>query len=109
MSWVIGRSQDSAGPPVGVLYYQTRPDLTNAREIPPRVIVTSKGSNVDDVKQSRRIASIREMSGRRGFQLDDEVAGLKCVRGQSNSFADLDRRAQQRADESGRRRTRDVC
>lgn len=48
------------------------------------------------------------MSGRRDFRLDDEVAGLKCVRGQSNSFANLDRRAQQGADESGRHRTRDV-
>lgn len=43
------------------------------------MIVTSKGPNVDDVKQSWRIASIREMSGHRDFRLNDEVAGLKCV------------------------------
>lgn len=66
------------------------------------VIVTSKGLKVDDVKQSRRIADMREMLGRRDFQFDDEVTGLKCVRGHSDSFVDLDRRAQQRADELGR-------
>lgn len=78
MIWVIGRSQDPAGPPVDFLYYQTLQIYEN-KGISTLVIVTSKGSNVDEVKQSRRIATIREMSGHRGFRLDDEVAGLNCV------------------------------
>lgn len=57
MTWVIGRSQETAGPPVG--FFTTRPSRSYERkEISALVIVTSKGSNVGDVKQSRRIASI---------------------------------------------------
>lgn len=103
---MIGRSQNPSGLPVGVFLLPAPSRTYERRGISALVIVTSNGSNVD-VKQSRRIASIREISGRRGFRLADEVGCLKCVRGQSNSFADLDRRAQQRADESGRRRTCD--
>lgn len=78
MIWVIGRSQDPAGPPVDVLYYQTRPNIRTQGNF------RARDCDFRRLKRRRRETisadrSIGEMSGHRGFRLDDEVAGLKCV------------------------------